>query len=429
MSFNLLDTVKGLFTGNLISTAASSLGESEGGIQKALSGAIPSLLAGLLSKGSSHEGATGILDLARQASGSGVLNNIAGFLGNNSDNSGLLGKGAEMLKGVLGDKAGGIASLVSSFAGIKHSSASSLMSMAAPAALGALGKHAADSNLNAGGLMSFLSSQKDSIMNALPAGLGSIAGLLGLGSAGDAVSAATAKVAHTPQASHHATPAADTSGGGSMKFLMPLLLGILAVFLAIYFFKGCGTSGKKEEIAITADTTAEKQTPVTEPVVTAPATTVREMFKVKLPNDTVLDAYKGGIEDKLVSFLGTDYKKLGEDSLKKIWFDFDNLNFKTASADLTDDSQKQVANIAAILKAFPSVKLKIGGYTDKVGNEAANKKLSDARAKSVQAALAKAGVGSQITGAEGYGSAFAAYAADAPETDRVKDRHVSVSVR
>jgi outer membrane protein OmpA-like peptidoglycan-associated protein len=422
MSFNLIDTVKGLFTGNLIATAASSLGESEGGIQKALSGAIPSLLAGLVSKGSSQEGASGILDLARQAAGSGVLNNIGGFLGNNESNS-LISKGAEMLKGVLGDKAGGIASLLSNFAGIKHSSASSLLSIAAPAALGALGKHAADSNLSAGGLVSFLASQKQSILNALPAGLGSVAGLLGLGSHEQAAPAASA--AHAP---HHAAPDADTSGS-SLKFLMPLLLAILAVFLAIYLFKGCGTGGKKEEITVTADTVKEKAITTEETAVTTAVSGVRELFKVKLPNDTILDAYKGGIEDKLVTFLGTDYKKLGEDSLKKVWFDFDKLNFKTASAELTDDSQKQVDNIAAILKAFPSVKLKIGGYTDKVGDETSNKKLSDARAKSVQAALAKAGVGSQVTGAEGYGSAFAVYAADAPETDRVKDRHVSVSVR
>ena len=150
---------------------------------------------------------------------------------------------------------------------------------------------------------------------------------------------------------------------------------------------------------------------------------------MKLPNDTVIDAYKGGIEDKLVTFLKTDYKKLGEDSLKKTWFDFDNLNFETGSAKITAESQVQVKNIAAILQAFPAVSLKIGGYTDKVGDETNNKKLSDARAKAVQAALAKAGVGKQITGAEGYGSSYAVYAASAPESDRVKDRHVSVSVR
>ena len=156
---------------------------------------------------------------------------------------------------------------------------------------------------------------------------------------------------------------------------------------------------------------------------------IKESFKVKLANGVEIDALKAGIEDKLVAFLGTNYKALGADSLKKIWFDFDNLNFKTGSAELTAESQKQVDNMTAILKAYPAVKLKIGGYTDKVGDEAKNKKLSGDRAAAVKDALAKAGVGAQVTDAEGYGSAMAKYAADAPEADRVKDRHVSVSLR
>ncbi|MEO5591140.1 MAG: OmpA family protein [Chitinophagaceae bacterium] len=424
MSFNLLDTIKGLFTSNLVSTAATSLGESEGGIQKALSGAIPSILAGLISRTDSHEGAAGIFDLAKQAASSGILNNISGILG--SDNNNLLGKGAEMLKAVLGDKAGGIASLVSNFAGIKHSSASSILSMVAPVALGALGKHASDNNLNAGSLMSFLSSQKSTIINALPGSLGSIAGLLGIGSMGNTVSAAGSAAETVHKATHYTEETPEKTGDG-IKFLLPLLLAILAVALGIYFFKGCG-SGTKEVVS-TIDTTTTKIAHATDTAITKVADNVREVFKVKLPNDTVIDAYKGGIEDKLVTFLGTDYKKLSEDSLKKVWFDFDNLNFETGSAKITVESQVQVNNIAAILKAFPAVKLKIGGYTDKVGDEAANKKLSDARAKSVQAALGKAGVGKQIIGAEGYGSEYAVYAADAAESDRVKDRHVSVSVR
>jgi outer membrane protein OmpA-like peptidoglycan-associated protein len=416
MSFNLLDTVKGLFSDNLVSTTAASLGESETGIRQALSGAIPSVLAGLLGKAESHEGAAGILDLAKQAAGSNIINNLGGFF--SSDGGGIISKGAEMLKGLLGDKAGGIATLIANFAGIKHSSASSVLSMAAPAALGALGTHAGENNLNAGSLMNLLSSQKSSILSALPTGLSTVASVLGIGSNNGAV---TAKASH--DTGH------DESGGtdNTMKFLLPLLLGILAVAAAIYLFKGCGTP-KAEKV--TVDSVAVKAEPVKQETATAgEIASTKEMTKVKLPNDTILNAFKGGIEDKLVAFLGTDYKKLGEDSLKKVWFDFDNLNFKTGSAELTAESQQQVDNIAAILKAFPAVKLKIGGYTDKVGDEAANKKLSDARAKSVQAALAKAGVGAQITGAEGYGSAFAVYPADAAESDRIKDRHVSVSVR
>jgi outer membrane protein OmpA-like peptidoglycan-associated protein len=59
------------------------------------------------------------------------------------------------------------------------------------------------------------------------------------------------------------------------------------------------------------------------------------------------------------------------------------------------------------LKAYPKTKIKIGGYTDKKGDEAANKKLSKSRALAVKAALETAGVGKQVVGAEGYGSEFA----------------------
>jgi outer membrane protein OmpA-like peptidoglycan-associated protein len=33
----------------------------------------------------------------------------------------------------------------------------------------------------------------------------------------------------------------------------------------------------------------------------------------------------------------------------------------------------QLSNLAAILKAFPAANIKIGGYTDKTGNEDFNK--------------------------------------------------------
>ena len=55
------------------------------------------------------------------------------------------------------------------------------MGIAGPAALGVLGDHAAETNMNAGGLLSFLNTQKDSILAALPSGL-NLAAALGLGS-------------------------------------------------------------------------------------------------------------------------------------------------------------------------------------------------------------------------------------------------------
>jgi len=414
MSFNVLDTVKGLFTNDLVSKAASSLGESESSISSAISGAVPSVLGGLISKVSSGEqGASSIFQLAKSAAGSGILGNLDNVF---SGSSNLLSSGTDMLKSIFGDKLSSITNAIAGQAGISQSSSASLMSMVAPAALGAIGQHAQQNNLGASSVGQMLLSQKSSILNAMPSGLGSkLTDLLGLGSIGAAVSS----MSHKASATVHAAEAEVEKSGG-MKFLLPLLLAILAILLLLYFFKGCNGADKPAPVA----DTVQKHIDTVAAAPTGPVS-----IKVKLPNGVELDAYKGGIEDQLVTFLQTDYAKLGEDSLKKTWFDFDNLNFKTGSAEITPESQHQIDNISAILKAFPKSKIKIGGYTDKTGNEDANKKLSKERAEAVSAALGKAGVGAQVTGADGYGSEYAKFAADAPESDRVKDRHVSVSVR
>ena len=153
----------------------------------------------------------------------------------------------------------------------------------------------------------------------------------------------------------------------------------------------------------------------------------KPLTEVSLPNGTILQAYPGGIEDQLVKFIGSaDYKNAGDDQLKDKWFNFDDLNFVFGKTDLTPESKRQLDNIAAILRAFPDAKIKIGGYTDKKGDDAANLRLSDGRAKAVQAALQKAGVGAQVPQAEGYGEQFATVDENASDEQRLADRKTAV---
>ena len=153
----------------------------------------------------------------------------------------------------------------------------------------------------------------------------------------------------------------------------------------------------------------------------------RKLTEVTLPNGTKLQAYPGGIEDQLVNFIQSDeYKNGTNDTLKNKWFNFDDLKFVFGSTELIPESKRQLDNITAILKAFPDVKMKIGGYTDKKGSDVANKKLSDDRAKSVKAAFDKAGVGAQVPEAEGYGEEFATVAETASDQEREADRRTAV---
>ena len=417
MAFNLIETVKNYFTSEFTNQASSSLGENPSGISKALTAIIPVGLAGILDKATSGaDGANSIFDMAKNA--------ISSISGNTSlstpENA---QKGSSILASLFGSSQPAIASAVSNFSGIKDSSASSLMSMALPAIMGLLGKHAEQNNLSPSGLSGFLSSQKDHIMSALPSGLSSVTGLLGLGATG---THPASMASHLKSGVINTSQQIEEESKGN-NWLVPLILIMVFVGLLWYFSRSCGET--KPSTAANTDTSAMVQNKDTAIGISAPASTMPESIKVKLPNGKELDAYKGGIEDQLVTFLSGDWKSLSADSLKNKWFDFDNLNFNSNTATLKPESEKQLDNIAEILKAFPDAKIKIGGYTDVTGNPAANKKLSQDRADAAKNGLDKRGVAKQVIGAEGYGSQYAKYPASATDAEKATDRRVSVSVR
>ncbi|MFT3948865.1 MAG: OmpA family protein [Agriterribacter sp.] len=417
MAFNLLNTVSNLFNSDLLGKAASAFGENENDIQKAVSGAVPSVLTGLLSKADSTDGLQSILNVAKNAGSSGILSNLSGLLGSDSSSfSGL----ASTVSNLFGDKFGSIANLISGFSGVKQSSASSLLNIVAPAALGVLGKHASENNLSTSGLASFLSSQKDSILSAIPTGL-NIAGALGLGSLSGIGSKLSSFLSgaetHVTNAAH--TTAHEVREAKKPNWLIPAILAIAAFALLLYIFKGCG-GGDAAAVEPKHDSAEVKHEEVKPATV---AESVRESLKVKLPDGTEIDAYKGGIEDVLVAYLNSN-----EGISKEKWFDFDDLNFETGSATITAASLKQVQNIAAILKAFPKVKIKIGGYTDNTGDSVANVKLSQLRADAVFAKLKELGSEKQLDGAEGYGPTHFVAPNDTEENKK-KNRRISVNVR
>jgi outer membrane protein OmpA-like peptidoglycan-associated protein len=417
MAFDLLNSVKSLFGNEFSGKIASMLGENETNIKTSLAGIVPTILTGLLHKAGSGDPSS-ILNMTREASRSGVLSNLTDAAGN----TGILSKGADMLKGLFGDHVGNVTSLISGFSNIRESSVASLMSVATPAALGVLGRHATDTNMGAGGLLSFLNSQKDSILNAVPSGL-NLAGALGLSSLagiGSKLSSAVSSFSGSlGGAATHVAHATESKPGGS-RWIWIVLVTIILLAIVMYLMKSCNSTTSNQAAAVT-DTAA--MAPDTTKIVAAPA---RESLKVKLPNGVELNAYKGGIEDQLVIFLNNPASKPGKD----VWFDFDNLNFTTGSAELTPESMNQVNNIAAILVAYPKVKIKIGGYTDKTGDSLGNIKLSTNRANAVLGALKTTKAKpTQLLGAEGYGSQFAKAAADATDDQKKMDRRIAVSVR
>ncbi len=73
-------------------------------------------------------------------------------------------------------------------------------------------------------------------------------------------------------------------------------------------------------------------------------------------------------------------------------FTFEKLNFETAKSDIRPADQADVDDVAATLKKYPNARIRIAGYADTRGPEAANVALGMARANSVKAALVGKGI-------------------------------------
>ncbi|RYY59899.1 MAG: DUF937 domain-containing protein [Chitinophagaceae bacterium] len=402
-----------------MSRTASSLGENESGIHKALSGIIPIIFGGVLSR--THSGdASGALDIARGAAQGGLANTLRGLAG--GDVQSLISRGMDMVRGLFGTHASALSQAVAGHAGIKESSAGTLLSLAAPVALGKLGEHAVEHNMNASAFSSFMDSHKSDIANALPAGL-SLASIPGLSDHRSWGTTTATRTADRPGSTVRADRTVSDVKPGGNRWLWPLLIIGAAVLLWYLLGRGCNNrdTGTRYEDTTTTRTT----TPVAMDTARTAAPAGRTSTRVRLANGTEVNAYAGGVEEQLVNCLNDASCKAGKDK----WFDFDNINFEVGSATLTAQSQDQVRNIVAILNAYPAAHVKVGGYTDKTGDAAANKKLSQQRADAVLNALKTAGGNAaQLTGAEGYGSEFAKVPATASDEERRQDRRIALQL-
>jgi len=389
---DLLNSLKNLATPALLDQVAGKLGENPSNVQKALTGLVPTVLSGLVSKSGDNNAMNGIFDLLKGAGGNNVLDGLSGLVSSGSlahDNPANPASG--LLSSLFGNKLDGIVNLVSGFSGVKNASASSLLGLAGSLVTGFLGNKIA-SGLSLSSLTGLLNTEKSGILSAVPGGLGPLLNL------------------SLPNVS---APKVNT---GSSKWIWILLAALLAALL--FWWKGCNKPEVPAVDVPNVDTVAKK----VENAVDNTTAAVTGWFR-KLSSGFELRGDSTGIERGLVEFIES-----GAPVDKTTWFNFDRLTFKTGSAELDmDKSTDQLNNIAEILKAFPLAGLKIGGYTDNTGDEAANMTLSKARAETVMNALTGLGIEKGRLEAEGYGSQHPV-ADNATEEGRAKNRRIAVRV-
>lgn len=367
----ILDSVMGMLGPQIAGPVASQLGESTDAVQRGLQAGSAAMLAGLVAK----VGQPGFLNqifgmITNPANTSSALSSLTsniGSLASGGAGSPLAGLGSQFLSSIFGSNMASVTDTIGRSTGLSSSKVGTLLSMAAPLVLGALGQHVRQTGMSAADLGNTLKAEAPSIQRFLPAGLGSL-----FGGVSSAVAGAPAKVA-----------------AAGNKWLWPLVALAVLVLGLIWFF-----TRAKEPVSNAVQTAANAGA--------SAASALGDFFKSKLPNGVELNIPQYGVENKLIAFLNDSSKPVDTTT----WFNFDRLLFDTGQATLQPSSQEQLNNVAAILKAYPNVHLKIGGYTDNTGDPAANVALSEARAKNVMDALVAAGIDPSRLESKGYGDQY-----------------------
>ena len=109
-------------------------------------------------------------------------------------------------------------------------------------------------------------------------------------------------------------------------------------------------------------------------------------------------AMRAQLSERLNKILAT------RDSARGLIVSMPDVLFGTGAYSLKPGAREKLAKVAGILIAYPELNIQVGGYTDNVGNDEMNQKLSEKRADAVRDFLVEQGVSASSVSARGFGN-------------------------
>ncbi len=435
MTENLIDILKNAVSTKAVDAIGKYVGLDTASTQSGVSAIIPSVLAGLLGRNTAGSSAPAWLDAV-----SGLFNDRDEDIQvDRLDLPALASKSPGLLSGLFGTNRDDVSGAIAQAAGIQEEKAGGLLSVVSPLLLGFLTNWMKKKGFSFGDIIGNLLNNKAGLAAALPAGLSANrffdfdAEPLKTQIEAEPVEPpkvepfVTKTVQPEPKVTS-TTVVPEPKKRGSLRWLLWLV--ILGLLLWLLLTKGC-KSCSNDTTPVQGDTT-EVVIPAADTLAVGVKGAlndagewvydVGQSIQRKLKDGVELNVGQNSVENRLVDFIESD-----KPADKTTWFSFDRLYFESGSSTLKAESQEQLKNIAAIMKAYPNIKLKLGGYTDNTGPEDVNMRISGERAKAALDALVALGVAGDRLEAEGYGPQHPIASNDTPE-GRAQNRRIDVRV-
>lgn len=416
MSENIIQVLKDAFTDKAIDAISRNLGEDASKTETGLTAMIPTVLGGVLGRS------------ANATSAPVWWNTVADLFGGDDDDdlklsllgdSRMVDAGKGLLGSLFGNNLDQILGALAGSTGLNKAKAEGLLTTVAPMVIGYLSRRAKRKGLSFGSLMGNLIENKSDILSALPSGLG--AGLPGLTDEPKEVF------------NDDAGKVADTKTV-KPKFNLTWLLLLLGGLILLWLLSGRGCNRTRDAVK---DTTTDVVNDIDQAASDAMASMKGALndagdwvsdlgasVKKKLVTGFEMEIGVNSVENKLLNFIEDTAPPVD----KVTWFSLDRVFFESGSAVLKAGSKDQLDRIAAILKAYPAVNLKIGGYTDNTGSDVVNNALSSERAEAAKAELISRGIDASCLEAEGYGSQHPMCPANDNPKCKAMNRRIDVRV-
>ncbi|WP_112664272.1 DUF937 domain-containing protein [Microvirga flavescens] len=314
MNTNLVSLVTQFLTPDVIARISSALGIDKTQIGKALTAAVPGILASLTGVASTPDGSRRLFDAVSQQPGG--LNMIADMIGGSGQKN-LIESGSGMLSSLLGgSSASALETAVGKFAGLGSGTGGALLGLLTPIVMGVLGQQKNASGLDSSGLSQLLTSQKADIARALPSGFSDLLSGTGLLSGLGAAAGQAAKTAARPMSYETVDrtikrPAA--SGTPAWAWALP---AIALLALGWWYF-----SRPTTEVAQQTRTTQTAQIPTTTQSVTPPSLIVGSVDLGSTVQTTV-----GTLRQTLAGMTDVDSARLALPKLQDAATQLDRVN-------------------------------------------------------------------------------------------------------
>ncbi len=455
MAINLLSYLRDQFSSTVVDQLSTQLHETPAHTLKALTGVLPAVLGGLAHHVSSDAGS--LISFLRQGNYDRTPIDVAQVTDTQREMQEAVASGNQFVNQFMGSHTSEVTTQIARFSGAKNESVQALIGLVGSELMGVFGRQTLENGLTSENFHTLMAGQADTIRAAIPAGLSGLVGTLGLDHLKLPANKADIQPVDNLSGSSlnpniPKSPAIDRRRENNRWLsLAGLLMGVLVLGLLV---QKCREPQNGSDGVMT-DTTARIESDAQEDTSAATRANVNKSngsnadtttgalgmavgspesastgagankpdvrMQVELPGGRRLKLTENSFTYNLARFLASKPKN------PERTFTFDNLMFDTNSARITSESQPNVNDLIEIMKAYPSLNIRVEGHTDNTGEPAANKKLSLDRANAVKTALEAAGIQTSRVLTQGFGSEKPTASNDT-EAGRHQNRRIDVVV-